>query len=171
MLLKIISKQKNLKMKLSEIKSELKKLTTIAFQLPNGELVPNHFHVTEVGKVSKHFIDCGGTVRTEELVNFQLWKANDYDHRLHPEKLIHIIELSEKTLVLPDLEIEVEYQMKETIGKFSLDFDGTNFLLISKLTDCLAKDKCGIPTEKPKVKIGEWKPKQTSCCTSDSGCC
>lgn len=171
MLLKIISKQKNLKMKLSEIKFELKKLTTIAFQLPNGELVPNHFHVTEVGKVSKHFIDCGGTVRTEELVNFQLWEANDYDHRLHPEKLIHIIELSEKTLVLPDLEIEVEYQMKETIGKFSLDFDGTNFLLISKLTDCLAKDKCGIPTEKPKVKIGEWKPKQTSCCTSDSGCC
>lgn len=171
MLLKIISKQKNLKMKLSEIKSELKKLTTIAFQLPNGELVPNHFHVTEVGKVSKHFIDCGGTVRTEELMNFQLWEANDYDHRLHPEKLIHIIELSEKTLVLPDLEIEVEYQMKETIGKFSLDFDGTNFLLISKLTDCLAKDKCGIPTEKPKVKIGEWKPKQTSCCTSDSGCC
>lgn len=171
MLLKIISKQKNLKMKLSEIKSELKKLTTIAFQLPNGELVPNHFHVTEVGKVSKHFIDCGGIVRTEELVNFQLWEANDYDHRLHPEKLIHIIELSEKTLVLPDLEIEVEYQMKETIGKFSLDFDGTNFLLISKLTDCLAKDKCGIPTEKPKVKIGEWKPKQTSCCTSDSGCC
>ena len=104
-------------------------------------------------------------------MNFQLWEANDYDHRLHPEKLIHIIELSEKTLVLPDLEIEVEYQMKETIGKFSLDFDGTNFLLISKLTDCLAKDKCGIPTEKPKVKIGEWKPKQTSCCTSDSGCC
>ena len=133
-------------MKLSEIKSELKKLTTIAFQLPNGDLVPNHFHVTEVGKVTKHFIDCGGTVRTEEVINFQLWEANDYDHRLHPEKLVHIIELSEKTLGLPDLEIEVEYQMKETIGKFSLDFDGTNFQLKSKLTDCLAKDNCGIPT-------------------------
>ena len=61
--------------------------------------------------------------------------------------------------------------MKETIGKFSLDFDGTNFLLTTKLTDCLAKDNCGISTEKPKVKIGEWKPKQTSCCTPDSGCC
>ena len=158
-------------MKLSEIKSELKKLTTIAFQLPNGDLVPSHFHVTEVGKVTKHFIDCGGTVRTEEVINFQLWEANDYDHRLHSEKLVHIIELSEKTLGLSDLEIEVEYQMKETIGKFNLDFDGTNFLLTTKLTDCLAKDNCGIPTEKPKVKIGEWKPKQTSCCTPDSGCC
>ena len=158
-------------MKLSEIKSELKKLSVIAFQLPNGELVPNHFHVTEVGKVSKHFIDCGGTVRTEEVVNFQLWEANDYDHRLHPEKLLHIIELSEKTLGLPEGEIEVEYQMATTIGKFNLDFDGTNFLLTTKVTDCLAKDKCGIPQEKPKVKIGEWKPKETSCCTPDSGCC
>ena len=158
-------------MKLSEIKSELKKLSVIAFQLPNGELVPNHFHVTEVGKVSKHFIDCGGTVRTEEVVNFQLWEANDYDHRLHPEKLLHIIELSEKTLGLPEGEIEVEYQMATTIGKFNLDFDGTNFLLTTKVTDCLAKDKCGIPQEKPKVKIGEWKPKETSCCSPDSGCC
>ena len=157
-------------MKLSEIKSELKKLTTIAFQLPNGELVPNHFHVTEVGKVTKHFIDCGGTVRNEEVANFQLWEANDYDHRLHPEKLVHIIELSENKLQIPDLEIEVEYQMKDTIGKFNLDFNGTNFLLTSMQTDCLAKDNCGIPAEKIKTKIEEWKEK-ASCCAPDSGCC
>ena len=85
-------------MKLSEIKSALNTLETIAFQLPNGQLVPNHFHVTEIGKVIKKFIDCGGTIRKEEVVNFQLWDANDYDHRLHPEKLVHIIKLSEKVL-------------------------------------------------------------------------
>lgn len=158
-------------MKLSEFKIQLHKLKTIAFQLPNGKLVPNHFHVTEVGKISKHFIDCGGTVRNEEVANFQLWEANDYDHRLHPEKLVQIIELSENKLQISDLEIEVEYQMAATIGKFSLDFDGKNFLLISKLTDCLAKDNCGIPAEKPKVKIGEWKQKETSSCASGSGCC
>ncbi|CAM4189141.1 MULTISPECIES: DUF6428 family protein [Flavobacterium] len=157
-------------MKLSEIKTALKELATIAFQLPNGELVPNHFHVTEVGKVTKHFIDCGGTVRKEEVVNFQLWEENDYDHRLHPEKLVHIIELSEKIIGIEDLEIEVEYQMAATIGKFDLDFDGKNFLLVSKLTNCLAKDKCGIPTEKPKVKIGEWKEKE-NLCSPNSGCC
>ncbi len=157
-------------MKLSEIKNKLKELSTIAFQLPNGDLVPNHFHVTEVGKVSKHFIDCGGTVRKEEVANFQLWEANDYDHRLHPEKLIRIIELAEKIIEIGDLEIEVEYQMKDTIGKFSLDFDGTNFLLTSKLTNCLAQDKCGIPSEKLKVKIGEGKLKE-NLCAPDSGCC
>ena len=109
-------------MKLSEIKNHLNSLEQISFMLPNGTLVPTHFHVTEVGKITKHFIDCGGTVRNEEVINFQLWNANDYNHRLHPEKLIHIISLSEKMLALPDLEIEVEYQAG-TIGKFGLDFE------------------------------------------------
>ena len=140
-------------MKLSEIKSILKNQSTIAFQLPNGALVPSHFHVTEVGKITKHFIDCGGTIRKEEVANFQFWEANDYDHRLHPEKLVKIIALSEEKLQIPDLEIEVEYQMIDTIGKFNLDFDGTNFLLTKKETNCLAKDHCGIPPEKMKVKI------------------
>jgi hypothetical protein len=156
-------------MKLSEIKSHLKKLETISFKLPNGELVDRHFHVTEVGRVCKHFIDCGGTVRKEEVANFQLWNADDYDHRLHPEKLVHIIELSEKVLGLEDLEIEVEYQ-GDTIGKFGLDFDGTNFLLTSKHTDCLAKENCGIPVTKPKVKLSHLQASGGSC-SPVSGCC
>lgn len=155
-------------MKLSEIKDKLNKLEKIAFQLPNGELVPNHFHVTEIGKITKHFIDCGGTVRKEEVVNFQLWNANDYDHRLHPEKLLDIIKLSERVLEIEDLEIEVEYQA-DTIGKFGLDFDGQNFLLTNKETDCLAKDKCGILNEKLKVKLSELN--NESSCTPGGGCC
>lgn len=157
-------------MKLLEIKNQLAQLEQIAFKLPNGELVPEHFHVTEVGKVSKHFIDCGGTVRKEEVVNFQLWEENDYNHRLHPEKLISIIELSEKLLEIGNLDIEVEYQ-GDTIGKYGLDFDGTNFLLTNTLTDCLAKDKCGIPEEKPKVQFIELKDNNTNSCAPGSGCC
>ncbi|MGY0392494.1 DUF6428 family protein [Bizionia sp. KMM 8389] len=155
-------------MKLSEIKKHLNELQTIGFQLPNGELVPSHFHVTEVGKISKHFIDCGGTVRDESVVNFQLWEADDYDHRLHPEKLLSIIELSEKVLNIEDLEIEVEYQ-DTTIGKYNLDFDGKNFLLTNKLTDCLAKDKCGIPAEKTKLKFSDLS--SSNSCEPGSGCC
>jgi hypothetical protein len=110
-------------MQLSDIKSKLNQLETIAFQLPDGSLVPNHFHVTEVGKVTKNFIDCGGTVRKEEVANFQLWEADDYDHRLHPEKLVHIIELSEKILDMDDnLEVEVESQGATTIQKKTLGY-------------------------------------------------
>lgn len=155
-------------MKLSQVKEILKDVKTISFQLPDNSLVPGHFHVTEVGEITKRFIDCGGTVRKETVVNFQLWNANDYDHRLHPEKLLKIIELSEKTLAIDDNEIEVEYQ-GTTIQKFGLDFDGNQFLLTSKQTDCLAKDACGIPYEKPKVRISEMSAQ--SCCSPKSGCC
>lgn len=156
-------------MTLSEIKSHLKNLETITFKLPSGDLVPSHFHVTEVGKISKHFIDCGGTERKENVANFQLWNADDYNHRLHPEKLVDIIELSEKILKLEDLEIEVEYQA-DTIGKFGLEFDGVNFLLTNKHTDCLAKDKCDIPPTKKKLVFSELQTEGNSC-NPNSGCC
>ncbi|ESU24711.1 hypothetical protein FEDK69T_02630 [Flavobacterium enshiense DK69] len=156
-------------MRLSEIKEVLKTVETVNFQLPDGSFVPEHFHVTEIGEITKNFIDCGGTVRKETVVNFQLWDANDYDHRLKPQKLSHIIELSEKILNIDDNEIEVEYQ-SETIGKYDLDFNGTNFVMVAKKTACLAKDNCGIPGEKRKVSLKELQT-QTACCTPNSACC
>lgn len=151
-------------MKLSDVKQALSHLDAIHFQLPNGEFVEKHFHVTEIGKVSKHFIDCGGTVRTEERVNFQLWLANDFEHQLAPQKLLNIIKLSEEKLDIGDLEIEVEYQ-SSTISKFGLSFDGKNFLLTNTHTDCLAKDKCGISDDKlPNAN-------KQSCCSPSTGCC
>jgi len=159
-------------MTLSEIKNHLKNLKTIAFVLPDGSLVPNHFHVTEVGKTTKHFIDCGGTVRQEKKVNFQLWNANDYNHRLHPEKLVHIIELSENIFNLKDLDIEVEYQGKQSIQKFGLDYKNGQFLLTSTHTNCLAKDKCGIPEEQlPKPKVNLENLNNEPCCSPDGNCC
>ena len=85
-------------MKLSEIKTLLPNLENVAFQLENGTFVPEHFHVTEVGITTKNFIDCGGVIRNEKSVNFQLWNANDYEHRLKAGKLLDIISLAEKLL-------------------------------------------------------------------------
>jgi len=156
-------------MKLSEVKKSLENLQEVRFVLPNGSFVPVHFHVTEVGIITKNFIDCGGVVREEKVINFQLWEANDFDHRLAPQKLRNIIELSEKVLNLQDAEVEVEYQ-QETIGKFNLGFDGVNFLLEVTQTNCLAQDKCGIPVEKLKVNLSELN-KPVTTCTPGGGCC
>src|SRR5476649_2279277 len=123
-------------MKLSELKKQQPNVKELTFVLPNGTTVPQHFHVTEVGQVTKHFIDCGGTVRDEKTVNFQLWEANDIDHRLAPQKLLNIISLSEKVLGVEDAEIEVEYQ-SDTIGKYGVEFNGKNFILTNKQTNCL----------------------------------
>lgn len=155
-------------MKLSEIKEQLNSLESINFVLPNGTKVPQHFHITEVGQISKKFIDCGGVVRNEKVVNFQLWEANDFDHRLAPKKLFDIIQLSESVLGIEDGEVEVEYQ-SETIGKYSLGFNGKEFLLLAKQTNCLAEDKCGIPVEKQKINLSEIQS-QSSCCAPGKCC-
>jgi hypothetical protein len=152
-------------MKLSQIKQILDTVETVDFKLENATFVPEHFHVTEIGVVTKHFIDCGGTVRHEKVANFQLWDANDFDHRLKPGKLQKIIALSEKVLEIDDLEIEVEYQT-DTIGKYDLGFDGEHFLLLAKKTACLASDNCG----NPRHKIQENEP-ETSCCAPNGNCC
>jgi hypothetical protein len=157
-------------MKLSDFKNKLTTITELNFILPNGQFVPNHFHVTEVGQITKHFIDCGGTVRDEKVVNFQLWEAGDYDHRIAPEKLTKIIALSEKVLNVQDAEIEVEYQ-SDTIGKYGVEFDGVNFMLTTKNTNCLASDSCGIPAEKMKKNLSELQTTEGSCCTPGGGCC
>lgn len=156
-------------MKLSVLKLCLHKLSELNFIQPNGNFIPSHFHITEAGLTTKNFIDCGGTLRTEKTVSFQLWTANDFEHRLEPQKLLKIIDLAEPLFENEDLEVEVEYQM-ETIGRFGLDFDGINFLLISKQTNCLAQDQCGIPHEKLKVSLSDLS-KSKSSCTPGSGCC
>lgn len=157
-------------MKLSEIKTILPTLENVEFQIPDGSFVPEHFHVTEVGSIQKHFIDCGGTIRKENVVNFQLWNANDFEHRLKPGKLLHIIQLSEEKLGIEDNEIEVEYQ-GETIGKYGLGFNGKHFVLISKTTACLASDACGIPAEKTKIQLAELATRENACCTPGGECC
>ena len=157
-------------MKLSALKQQLASATELTFHLPDGTLVPRHFHVTEVGQVTKHFIDCGGTVRHEKLVSFQLWEAGDFDHRLAPQKLRGIIELSEKVLGIEDAEIEVEYQAG-TIGKYGLEFDGTKFLLTAKHTACLASEACGAPAQKQKMKLSEIQAQSNACCAPGGGCC
>lgn len=156
-------------MKLSQVKNILKSVEAVNFVLADGTSVPEHFHVTEVGLITKNFIDCGGTVRKETVVNFQLWDANDFEHRLKPQKLLNIIELSEKVLGIEDFEIEVEYQA-QTIGKYDLDFNGNDFVLLNKKTACLAQDQCGIPAEKQKIKLSDIKIEQ-SCCTPGRSCC
>jgi len=153
-------------MKISEIKQALAELEAVSFRLPTGEYLPAHFHVTEVGLVSKHFIDCGGVERQETVANFQLWEAGDYDHRLAPLKFLHILDLSQRILGAEDLDIEVEYQ-QATVGKFGLTREGNDFVLTAKQTACLAQDACGIPAAQqfalPQLQVAG--------CTPGSGCC
>ena len=86
-------------MKLSELKSILESQpdTFPKFILPDGDRVPAHFHLTEVGHVAKNFIDCGGTIRKTESCVLQLWvNDRDADHRLNAGKMARILALGER---------------------------------------------------------------------------
>jgi len=115
--------------------------------LPNGEFVPDNFHITEVGRVHKQFIDCGGTRRESLSCVLQVWVANDTDHRLSSTKLSQIMKVA-AGLVDDDMAIVVEYG-SETVANYPLgDVEvtpkGLLLVLGAKPTACLAPEKCGV---------------------------
>jgi hypothetical protein len=154
----------------NELKTALSGMTEIQIQLPDGNFIPAHFHITEAGLTTKHFIDCGGTMRLEKYANLQIWVASDTDHRLSPQKLIKILDLASPLFPENSIEIEVEYQA-ETIGRYGLSWNGKSFQLTTKQTDCLAKELCGVPVEKQKLALAELSTEKSSCCTPGGGCC
>ncbi|TXC77109.1 DUF6428 family protein [Luteibaculum oceani] len=147
-------------MTLNEFKTHLNSTNQIEFHLPNGSVVPQHFHITELGLNTKTFIDCGGTIRKEKKIIFQLWYANDTDHLLTPETCLGIIKKAEKHLPISNYEIEIEYQ-GNTKELYGLEYKNGNFSLAPTYTDCLAKEQCGITDSK----------EPTSCCPQTSNCC
>ena len=122
----------------------------LLIMLPNGEFVPENFHVTEVGKVTKQFIDCGGTERETIACVLQVWVANDVDHRLKSNKLAKILELAEPLVGatnghLPvEIEYGSEYVSQYPLGDVEVTPGGLLFVLGAKKTACLAPDKCGV---------------------------
>src|SRR5246127_1252037 len=97
-------------MKLAQFKSLLAQHPdkNIRFVLPTGTKIPPHAHVTEVARIDKRFIDCGGTFRTEFTCRLQTWFSDDTDHRLTTGKLLGILQKSASFLETENLEVDVE---------------------------------------------------------------
>ena len=122
--------------------------SSLRFVLPSGERIPDHFHITEVGRVEKNFIDCGGTRRKAVSCLLQAWSANDVDHRLEAGKLAKILKIAAATLGSTDLPVEIEYgpdvAAQYQLADVEVGEDGLHFILVGKQTDCLAKDRCSV---------------------------
>ncbi|MEY2829267.1 MAG: hypothetical protein RIQ33_1125 [Bacteroidota bacterium] len=155
-------------MNFTQFKQSLSSINELTILLPDNSLIPQHFHITEVGLITKHFIDCGGKERINKLISFQLWVAEDVKHRLSPERVTSILNQSAFITGNADFEIEVEYQTN-TIGKYGIEFNGQYFQLTNKFTECLAAEVCGTQSEKYKLNLADIE--QTSCCVPGGGCC
>ena len=118
------------------------------WMLPDKSFVPVHYHITEVGRVQKDFIDCGGTVRSIKTCVLQVWVANDVDHRLETTKLASIMEVAAPLLGSDNLPVEVEYEegviSQYPIGGMEVTPSGLLFSLGTKHTACLAPEKCTV---------------------------
>ena len=147
----------------------------IELKFATGNSVAPHFHVTEVGKVTKDFVDCGGTRRLTETCVLQTLVANDVDHRLLSTKLAGVLAKTESLGLQDDYPVEAEVQT-DTIGLYSVGNGRVEngklvFELKPKTTACLAPDVCEIdgtqtPTEFVSISQNPLAPSK-----ADSDCC
>ena len=138
-------------MQLSELKKTLAKNSSrnIRFVLPTGTKIPPHAHVTEVARIDKKYIDCGGTRRTDTVCRLQTWFQDDTDHRLTAGKLSTILEKSASFFDKEDPEVDVEHEAPFIshfpIEKIEANGDTLIVHLGVKHTACLAEDRCVPP--------------------------
>src|SRR4051794_11367920 len=139
-------------MKLSEFKQLLAQHSgrNIRFVLPTGTRIPPQAHVTEVARIDKRFIDCGGTFRTEFTCRLQTWFSDDTSHRLTSGKLLGILEKSAAFLETENLEVDVEYEApfisQFPVTRLAAEAEILEIHLGTKHTACLAEDKCLPPS-------------------------
>lgn len=120
---------------------------------PDGEPIEPHFHVTEVGRVQKDFVDCGGTLRRSVTCLLQTWVGDDFDHRITAGKLLKALEHAAVVLGDDDLPVELEYEtcnvVQLVLASLTAKTDRLVLQLGSKHTDCLARELC-VPSGKGK---------------------
>ena len=147
-------------MKLNELKTILADAPDkpLRFILPTGTKIPIHAHITEIARIEKRFIDCGGTFRTETFCRLQVWFADDTDHRATARMLLKILDKSASFLESDELDVDVEYEApfvsQFPISDVVVENDALVIRLNSRNTACLAEDRCLPPAlnKQPKFK-------------------
>jgi hypothetical protein len=158
-------------MLLHELKSLLTDYSDRHFRirLPEGGAIPLSFHVTEIGRVHKTFLDCGGTRRETEICQLQIWVGEDYDHRIETGKMAAILEKGKSVLPDDTVPVEIEYEdqviSQYTIRHHEINDEAVILILANKHTECLAPELCGLPSIQRLPALGAKSP-----CCGPNGC-
>jgi hypothetical protein len=152
-------------MKLSDLRAVLENHpdSLPRFVLPDGDFIPSHAHVTEVGHVLKNFIDCGGVAGKSETVLLQTHVGQDTEHRLKSERFAKILELGERVLPHDQLEVEIEYDCcvvaQYPVSEVKPSGAYLDVFLGKRRTQCLAQER------------RKTAPAGACCSTAASACC
>lgn len=160
-------------MKLSPIPLSLQQLVEalnkadgriVRFELPTTTLLSPHVHVTEVARIDKRFVDCGGTLRTDSSCRLQIYQADDTEHRITAAKFAQILAKGAGVLGSTQLPVEAEaeapYLSTFPIVATRLEAKQIVLSLGMRHTACLAEDVC-FP----------FNLQNKSACAPGSGCC
>lgn len=159
-------------MTLAELKSLLTEHSERSFRiaLPGGNAVPVSFHVTEVGRLQKTFLDCGGKLREATTCQLQIWVGEDYNHRIETGKMASILHKAKSILSDDSVPVEIEYEdrviSQYTIEGHNLTAEAVILTLAHKHTECLAPELCGLPSPDRLPAIDSKSP-----CRVPTGCC
>lgn len=144
----------------------------LRLRLPQGDPVPVSFHITEVGQVTKDFIDCGGTRRKVTICQLQAWVGPDDDHRIHAGKLLGILRKADPLMDSEEVPVEIEYEhgliSQYPVTGVELVDGALVFSLTAKHTDCLAKEVC-LPRQTVPAMFRSAFAKPAPCC-GPGGC-
>jgi hypothetical protein len=132
------------------------------FVLPDGDHIPAHAHVTEVGHVVRNFIDCGGLTGKEEKIVVQTHVGDDADHRLRSDRFAKILRLGKHVIPSADLDVDVEYDCcvvaQYPVAEARLDGEHLNLILGRGRTQCRARARRETET------AGDCHATSTACC-------
>ena len=146
---------------------------SLLFEYRHGETVAPDYHITEIKNVTVDAVDCGrGTDFWKETV-VQLWespKEKEARSYMNAFKALSIINTVHKIKPLDqDAVIKFEYgnttfhTAQLPVQSVEISQQQLKVKLIPDITDCKAKDECGIPAEATTTVSGG--------CEPGSGCC
>ena len=147
-------------MKLAELKEFLAADAGawVRFRLPDGAWVEPHAHVSEVARVDKRFVDCGGTFRVESWCRMQAWVGEDTGHRLLASRLATALDKAGPVLGEGGDALDVDLEHGDgRVSQYPVEGiergEGwVGLRLGERRTDCLAKERC-VPSQPASVPI------------------
>lgn len=143
-------------------------------RLPDSSDVPVSFHITEVGRIDKTFLDCGGQLREKTTAQLQVWVGKDYEHRIETEKMAGILKKGDAVLPDASVPVEIEYEdrviSQYTIEGHEIASDAVTLQLAHKHTECLAPELCGLEMPSLRLPSIDGKTDPSPCCGPE-GCC
>lgn len=109
---------------------------SLRIMLPNGELIPEHFHISEIGKVDKTFVDVSNTQREVHICVLKVWVGHDVEYRLIKSKLNALLSRA-RSIYADNSPMAIEYgneTAREPIIQYSVRdveiMDDGDFLIV-----------------------------------------